>query len=266
MPICRTLFCTAEKKGNGMSQEDRQFVEAFARGMQLLEVLSKQKRPMSNGDLARSTGLPPSTISRLSYTAMRLGYLRHSDSGRAYELTPKSLNLGYSVLSSMALIDRATPLLKSLAERTAQTVALCVRDGLHLTFVQVVAGSDLLAVRLAVGGRLPIATSAAGLAILSVLPEKERRTLASRVRSELNRQNGNVAAFNANLEQTLKEGTAFARDTWRRGIGGVAIGIATGHEVAAITIPFATGSVSEANMRGVLAPILRETAQELTGQ
>ena len=247
-----------------MSQDDRQFVEAFARGMQLFEVLSKQKRSMTNGDLARATGLPPSTVSRLSYTAMKMGYLRHSGSGRAYELTPKTLNLGYSVLSGMALIDRATPLLKVLSEKTGQTVGLCVRDKLHVTFVQVVVGTDLLAVRFAVGGRLPVATSAAGIAMLSILPEKERRTLASRIRSELDRHDGNVSAFNALLQQSINDGgIAFARDIWRRGIGAVAMGISSDDELAAITVPFATGSVSEANMRSVLAPILKEEVQDL---
>ena len=247
-----------------MSEEDRQFVEAFARGMQLFEVLSKQKKSMTNGDLARATGLPPSTISRLSYTAMKMGYLRHSGNGRAYELTPKTLTLGYSVLSGMALIDRATPLLKVLSERTGQTAGLCVRDKLHVTFVQVVVGTDLLAVRFAVGGRLPVATSAAGTAMLSILPEKERRTLASRIRSELNRHDGNVTAFNAHLQQAVDDGgIAFARDTWRRGVGAVAMGISSDNELAAITIPFATGSVSEANMRSVMAPILKEAVEDL---
>lgn len=246
-----------------MSQQDRQFVEAFARGLQLFEALSKQKKPMSNSDLSKSTGLPPSTISRLTYTAMRLGYLRHSETGRSYELTPKSLNLGYSVLTGFALIDRATPLLKVLAEKTGQTAALCVRDGMYLTFVQVVSGSDILAVRFAVGGRLPIATSAAGPAYLSILPEKERRQLASRIRGQLTQQNGNVTAFNSALEAACKDGVSFSRDTWRRGISAVSVGISTAHEQAAITVPFATGSISVANMRGIIAPILRETVQEL---
>lgn len=247
-----------------MGREDRQFVEAFARGMQLFEVLSKHKKSMTNGDLSRATGLPPSTVSRLSYTAMKMGYLRHSGSGRAYELTPKSLNLGYSVLSRMPLIDRATPLLKMVAEKTGQTAGLCVRDGLHVTFVQVVVGSDVLAARFAVGGRLPMATSAAGIAMLSILPERERRIVASRIRSELTRHDGDVAAFNALLQQSINEGgIAFNRDIWRRGVGAVAMGVSLENELAAITIPFATGSVSEANMRSVLAPMLKRAVEYL---
>ncbi|MCW5719570.1 MAG: IclR family transcriptional regulator [Devosia sp.] len=250
-----------------MSQEDRQFVEAFARGMQLFEALSKHKKSMTNGDLARATGLPPSTISRLSYTAMKLGYLSHSGNGRAYQLTPKTLNLGYSVLSGMALIDRCTPLLKTLSEKTGQTVGLCVRDKLHVSFVQVEVGADLFALRFAVGGRLPVATSAAGIATLCILSERERRTMSNRVRSELNRHNGNVDAFNAQLEQCIADGgIAYARNSWKRGVGAVAMGISYNDEQAAITIPFATGSVSEANMRTVLAPILKEAVKELLAE
>lgn len=246
-----------------MSHEDRQFVEAFARGILLFEVLSKHRKPMSNGDLARHTSLPPSTVSRLTYTAMKLGYLRHADTGRAYELTPKSLNLGYSVLSGMALITRATPVLKAMAEKTSQTVALCVRDGLHVTFVHVVAGTDLLAVRFAVGGRMPIATSAAGHAILAALPEKDRRNLANRVRAELKQHEGNIDVFNAQLQQCIQEGVASARDSWRRGIGGIAMGLSAEGKPAAITIPFSTGSISDAQVQEVLLPVLRQGVSDL---
>ena len=41
------------------------------------------------------------------------------------------------------------------------------------------------------------------------------------------------------------------------------MGISSDNELAAITIPFATGSVSEANMRSVMAPILKEAVEDL---
>lgn len=248
-----------------MEREDRQFVDAFARGLAILEALSRVQRPLSNGELSRATGLPPSTVSRLTHTAMELGYLRFSQSKRAYELTPKNLTLGYPVLAGMTMLDRAKPLLKQLSERTGETVGLTIRDGLHVTFVEVVQGSELVAVRLATGGRLPIAVSAAGIAMLAAMPERDRRLIATRVSSHLAKRGGNVEAFKAHLAEACQLGISYVRDAWRRGIGGIAIGFEDNGEMGAITIPIATGSVSEADMRGRLADALKETVGSLWG-
>ncbi len=246
-----------------MDRDDRQFVHAFARGLAILEALSREQKPLGNSELSRATGLPPSTISRLTHTAMELGYLRYSKSQRVYELTPKNLRLGYPVLAGMTLLDRASPLLKQLSEQTGETAGLVIRDGLHVTFVEVVQGSELVAVRLATGGRLPIAVSAAGVAILAAMAERDRRMLATRVRAHLGRRGGDLEPFNACLAEAVDHGIAFMRDTWRRGIGGLAIGLDNNGEAVAITIPIATGSVSESDMRGRLADALRATAAQL---
>ncbi|CAH1694707.1 Transcriptional regulator, IclR family protein [Hyphomicrobiales bacterium] len=248
-----------------MEREDRQFVDAFARGLAILEALSREQRPLNNGELSRATGLPPSTVSRLTHTAMALGYLRFSQSKRAYELTPKNLTLGYPVLAGMTLLDRARPLLKQLSEETGETVGLVIRDGLHVTFVEVVQGSEMVAVRLATGGRLPIAVSAAGIAILAAMPDRDRRILATRVRADLAKRGGNVDAFNAKLVEATELGICVIRDAWRRGIGGIAMGLENNGEMAAITMPIATGSVSEMDMHGRLADALRATIDLLRG-
>ncbi len=240
-----------------MASEDRQFVDALARGLAILEALSRAQRPLSNSEIAKATALAPSTVSRLTHTLTALGYTRITTGSRAYELTPKNLNLGYPILAGMSLISRARPQLKHIADVTGETAALAVRDGLHITFVEVVPGANMVAVRLAMGGRLPIAVSAAGIALLAALPERERRTLATRVRTYIAKREGDLDTFNRCYAQAHEDGIAIIRDAWRPGIGGVSVAVQTDSEVAALT------SVSERNMRGHLADTLREVAQGL---
>lgn len=246
-----------------MASEDRQFVDALARGLAILEALSRAQRPLSNGEISKATQLAPSTVSRLTHTLTSLGYTRLTAGTRAYELTPKNLTLGYPILAGMTLIDRARPQLKRLAEETGETAALAIRDGLHITFVEVVPGANMVAVRLAMGGRLPIAVSAAGIALLAAMPERERRTLATRVRTYIGKREGDLETFNRCLNQACDDGIAIIRDAWRPGIGGVSVAVHTDSESAALTIPVATGSVSERTMRGPLAEALKEVAQIL---
>jgi DNA-binding IclR family transcriptional regulator len=254
----------AEKGRRVTTGNDRQFVEALARGLAILETLSRAQEPLSNGTLARETGLAPSTVSRLTHTLQALGYIRLTSSNRTYELTAKNLALGYPILAGLTLIKRAQPLLKEISAQTGETAALAIRDGLHITFVDVHQGSNMVAVRLAMGGRLPLAVSAAGIALLAAMPEKEQRTVASRVRSYITRRGGDVPAFNASLAEAQETGIAIVRNAWQTGIGGVAIAVQSQSEHAALAIPVATGSVSEITMRGPLADALRPAARRLS--
>lgn len=244
--------------------EDRQFVEALARGLSILETLSRAQRPLSNGTLAKETGLAPSTVSRLTHTLTVLGYVRLTSTDRTYELTAKNLTLGYPILAGLSLIKRAQPLLKELSDQTGETVALAIRDGLHITFVDVNQGRNMVAVRLAMGGRLPIAVSAAGIALIAALPEKEQRNIGNRVRSYISKRSGNIGAFDRSLLEAQEQGVAVVRNVWRTGIGGVAVAVESHGEFAALVIPVATGSVTESAMRGPLAKALCEAAQRLS--
>lgn len=247
-----------------MSDKDRQYIEALARGLSILESLSKAKQALSNGDLAEMTGLAPSTVSRLTHTLTALGYVRLNRLSRAYELTPKNLTLGYPVLAGMRLLDEVRPHLEELSRKTGETVALAIRDKLHVTFVAVHEGSNLVAVRLATGGRLRLAVSAAGVALVAATPEAERRQLFSRVSGQMKRSGQNPENFRMALDRCLSDGVAVVRNLWQPGVGGVAIPIHGHGEHAALTIAVATGSVSENTMRTSLADSLKEVASRIS--
>lgn len=243
-----------------MSQKDRQFVDALARGLAILECLSRAHHPIGNRAISETVGLAPSTVSRLTHTLNVLGYIRPTGSGRAYELTPKSLTLGYPVLAGLSLRDQVHPHLEALSQRTGETAALAIRDKLHITFVAVEQGTNLLAVRLAVGGRLRMQVSAAGIALVAGLPDRERRMLAGRLRADLTRRGEPTEPFDAALDDCLENGFAIVRNSWRKGVGGVAVPISFQDETAALTIPVATGGVSEEEMRSTLAELLMHEA------
>lgn len=243
-----------------MAQGDRQFVDALARGLAILECLSRSHQPIGNRAISDAVGLAPSTVSRLTHTLCALGYIRPTGTGRAYELTPKSLTLGYPVLDGLNLRDRARPHLEALSRKTGETAALAIRDGLYCTFVAVVPGTNMVSVRLATGGRLRMQVSAAGIALVAALPVQERRALAGRLRADLTRRGESTEFFDKALDACLANGFATVRNSWKGGIGGVAVPISFQDETAALTIPVATGSVSEEQMRGEIAEAMLHEA------
>lgn len=243
--------------------KDRQFVDALARGIAVLECLSRAQRPLGNGEIARLVGLQPSSVSRLSYTLTELGYIRRSISGRTYELTPKNLALGYPILAGMSLLARARPYLKSISEETGETVALAIMDALHISFIEVMPGTNLLAVRLATGGRLRAGVSAAGVALTAALAERERWSMINRLKADMELRNEDFNAFERALNDCFKTGYATVRNLWQEGVGGISVPLTWQGKTAALTIPISTGSISKQRMRSELVPVLINAAQEI---
>ena len=56
---------------------DRKFITALARGLEVLRVFTPTEGLLGNGEIAERTRLPKPTVSRLTYTLTKLGYLSH---------------------------------------------------------------------------------------------------------------------------------------------------------------------------------------------
>ena len=103
-------------------------VEAVERALGILDAFDAQHPSLSLADLARRTGLNPSTILRLAASLMRFGHLRRSPDGR-YALGPRLLQLGSLYRQGFNLEEYVRPALGHLAASTGETAAFYIRDG-----------------------------------------------------------------------------------------------------------------------------------------
>lgn len=156
-------------------KEDRHFVTALSRGLQVLACFRSGDAQLGNQDLAERCRLPKSTVSRLTMTLTRLGYLiQVPDTGR-YRLGMATLALGSAMLTRLDLREVARPLMQELANFAGASVSLGARDRFSIIYVEHCRGNAALTLSMDVGGRIPLATSAIGRAYLAVMAEKDRR-------------------------------------------------------------------------------------------
>lgn len=167
------------------SDSDRQFVTALHRGLDILRAFTLEDRQgLGNRDLAARTGLPNSTVSRLTYTLLKLGYLVYDDSSGRYRLGVPVLGLGYACLSGLKVRDTAQPLMQHLADEAGDgvLVALAGRDDLSMTYLAAArAATGMISLQLGVGSRISLARSAIGRACLAITPAAERADLLARI-------------------------------------------------------------------------------------
>ncbi|MCC5859452.1 MAG: IclR family transcriptional regulator [Ectothiorhodospiraceae bacterium] len=163
------------------SRKDRNFVMALARGLEILRAFQATDGMLSNQEIAQRTRIPKPTVSRLTYTLTKLGYLSYSERLERYQLGTGVLALGYSCLASMGIRQVARPLMQQLADEVGLAVSLGSRDRLSMVYLENCQGGGALTLRPQVGSRIPIATTAMGRAFLAVLPEQERQYLMEHI-------------------------------------------------------------------------------------
>ncbi|MBL8492367.1 MAG: IclR family transcriptional regulator, partial [Rhodocyclaceae bacterium] len=139
----------------GEEEKDRHFVTALARGLQLLRCFKRGERWLGNQDFAQRSGLPKPTVSRLTYTLTRLGYLEYSPSLGKYSLGAGVLSLSYPYMSGLNVREVARPLMQELADHAQGAVSLGARDGLHMIYVEICQGGPMFQMRMDVGSRIP---------------------------------------------------------------------------------------------------------------
>ena len=164
-------------------KEDRHFVTALARGLQVLQCFKSGEERLGNQALAERCGLPKSTVTRLTYTLTKLGFLHHdADSGR-YRLGMSTLTLGGTTLSRLDAKEVSLPLMQELAHSTGSLMALGMRDGMSMLYIETARSDSFVTIRLNIGSRLPIATTAMGRACLAAMKPGARKGLEDRIRA-----------------------------------------------------------------------------------
>ena len=166
---------TAETKA------DRHFVNALGRGLEVLACFRHGDRMLGNQDLARACGLPKSTVSRLTNTLTKLGYLVYVEDSAKYSLGTATLSLGSAMFARLDIRKLAHPRMQELAEFSQCMVTLGTRDRLSMLYIDVVRGSGAVTLSLDMGSRINIASSAIGRAYLTAVSERERIEIVERI-------------------------------------------------------------------------------------
>lgn len=163
-------------------KEDRHFITALARGLDVLACFRSGDKVLGNHDIAKRCKLPKSTVSRLTYTLTRLGYLNHVHCAGKYRLGTATLSLGSAMLARMEVRQIARPLMQELADFSQAMVSLGMRDRHNMIYVENCRSQSALTLSLDVGSRIPVATTAMGRAFLAACTERERAEALESIR------------------------------------------------------------------------------------
>ncbi|SJN39807.1 IclR family transcriptional regulator [Psychrobacter sp. JB385] len=204
-------------------QSDRQFITALARGLELLRCFTPQRPFLGNQELSQLTGLPKGTITRLTYTLVKLGYLKQSPNSSKYQLSVGVLGFGYTMMVNISINNLVTPFMEELADYANSAVAMATRDRLTMVYLNVVQGSSTTTMRRNVGSYLPIHLSSMGRACLASMPQAEQEFILDAIRTK---HKDDWLKIRRGLDKAFKDyddyGYCFSISEWQKDVNAVA--------------------------------------------
>lgn len=250
-----------------MKISNRDYVNALARGLEVIRAFTRSTPSMTLADVARATGMNRATVRRFLLTLVAEGYA-NSD-GKQFALKPKVLELGYAALSSMKFLDVVQPAVERLAEQIGESCFAAILDGEDVVYVATATPSGrLINIGLSVGSRSPAHCVSTGRILLAALPERARLKYLDT--ATLRKMTANTVTskvkLRALIEETNAKGWSVCDQELEIGLRSISVPIRdhSGEVLAALNVACPSSRITPEDMHTRVLLKLQETSQEIT--
>ncbi|SCU96069.1 Transcriptional regulator, IclR family [Cupriavidus necator] len=213
-------------------------IPAASRAMAVFEVFAREKRELSNSDMARQLSLPESSTSDLLHTLHSLGYLMRTSRTRRFYPTARLFEVARHIAENDPLSTVAQEAVEQVSARTNESVFFGVLDSNAVKIVAVQASRLPLRYIIEVGYRASLHASALGKGLLGLLPPDEARaTLAKgNLRAVTEHTIVDVDVLMDRVAQGRERGWYEAHEEGSEGVHGLAVAGWIGGQPAGISL------------------------------
>lgn len=245
---------------------DRDYVNSLARGLEVICAFTKTRPKMTLSEIARTTGMTRATVRRFLLTLVREGYAEKDD--KLFYLKPKVLELGYSALSSMSMLDVIQPVMNDLAKTLQESVFAAVLAGEDVIYIARATSDRLINVSITVGSRAPAHAVSTGRVLLAAEPQDGLLRYLDRVKLE--KLTPNTVTSKVKLRSTIEEvriaNYSIVDQELEVGLGSISVPIRTGDGkvIAALNVCCPSSRTTMEDMQRKILPELMAAAQKIT--
>lgn len=238
------------------------FIEALARGLDVLRAFGPNRPIMALSEVAAATNLARPTARRMLLTLAELGYVRITPGG--FALTPHVLELGMAYIGSTNIWDLARPHMEHLVEQTHESSSIAQLDGSDIVYIARVAVPKIITIAVTIGTRFPALQTSLGKVLLAELaPDALEQTLAQPSRSGIAPLwRPEKAERDRVLCEVHTRGWALADEHLAYGIRSIAVPLRDGTDrvVAALNVSVHAAETSIETLTERYLPLLLQTA------
>lgn len=251
---------------DGDEISDRDYVNSLARGLEVICAFTRTRPKMTLSEVAKSTGMTRATVRRFLLTLVREGYADKDD--KLFALKPKILQLGYSALSSMGLLEVIQPVMNDLAKSVQESVFAAVLTGDHVTYIARATSDRLINVSITVGSRAPAHAVSTGRVLLAAEPEDALLHYLDKV--TLQKLTPHTITSKVKLRDAIEQarisGHSIVDQELEVGLGSISVPIRDGSNktVAALNVCCPSARLSPEQMKRQILPELLSASQRIT--
>lgn len=218
--------------------EERYRAPALDKGLDILELLSRQPNGLTRAEIVKEMGRGPSEIYRMLERLVARDYVSRSMEGDRYALTMKLFMLGSQHPPLRRLAARALPLMDGFARRTHQSVHLVAPERGYAIVVAQASSPANWEFRLRPGAQLDLLNTGSGQTLLAFQsPDRRNETLAiwggaDRVR--------HLTAMEPSLEDVRTRGYRIGDSLQLVGVRDISVPVfgPSGDAMAVLTCPY----------------------------
>ena len=231
----------------------------LAKGLAVLDWLTRQQRACGVSEAARALGLARSNAHRTLQTLVACGWAEQDEAGQ-YRPTLRMFELGMQVQAAVDVATRVRPHLAALAAASGETIHLARRDGGDVVYLDKFDSPLPVAAYSRIGGRAPAYCVASGKALLAA-ERLDGAALAAQLGplvAHTPNSITDIAALQDDLRRSALRGYAENREEWRLGVCGLGAPVfdARGCPVAAVGMSVPAIRCNRAQSRALAEQLL----------
>jgi DNA-binding IclR family transcriptional regulator len=241
-------------------------VQSIERAFAVLGTLADG--PIGVTEVAERTSLPKSTAARLLASLAREGAVEQVPGDTRYRLGGRLATLAAGVLPTRSLVRLARPSLAELSAAVGEAAGLSVPEGELVHYIDQVDTPNPVSVRDWTGSRLPMHAVSSGQVLLALRPVAAlEHYLEQPLERFTERTLVDPDALQARLREVRRDGYAWVREEFDRGINSVAAPIAdvSGEVVAAVHLHGPSYRFPTAGSEALIAERVVTTAARIAG-
>ena len=202
-------------------------MEAIQKTFAVLELFLSTKDEMSLSELSQLSGINKTTVSRITSTLVKLGYLSQREKRGKYSLGMRFLDFSGFIKTRIRIRDIAISYLNRLSRLLGESVILTIWDGKEAIIHESFHANHFLQVVPDEGTRIPLHSTAVGKIIMAGMTEEEFRAYFNGRTLERTTPN-TITDLDTIKQHTLivqQEGVASEYEEYAAGVSGVAVGL-----------------------------------------
>lgn len=238
-------------------------VQVLGRAIAILNHLAQSDGGLSLTEVARAAGLAGSTAHRILTSLEAERYVRFDAETRLWSVGVQAFIAGSGFLKTRHVVQMARPHMRTLMERSGETVNLAIEDQGSAVYVGQVECREMMRSFARLGGRIPLHCSGVGKALLSALPEAQWQRLPSLLPALTPLTLTSPDVLRADLGRIRQRGYAIDDEEHAIGLRCVAAVVFDEHGDAACAVSLAG---PKARITDERMPVLGQMAVETAGR